>query len=622
MKRTALMIAFLLASTAASAAPWTYRGTLNDAGMPANGRYDLRLSLLDASAAKSIGSAITFSDVQVANGNFSIEVDFGFDLTKFAALKLKTEVQQAGSGFVPIGEPTHFDAKATLAGICWDTTGNVVAVGEFLGASNDVGVEIKANNLRAARFKAAGSVAAHGDAPQVTLGSASNIASGVGATVSGGGATRDSVGTPVADRNNVASGSFAVISGGRSNIASGNFAVISGGRSNIASGDDSVVASGFDNAAGGNFSSVSGGENNATSAVHSAIGGGSYNRGSGSHGVVAGGNANYASGNISAVLGGVSNTASGQVATAFGSYNCAGADHSFAAGSSAKIRPGTSSSGEVGQGCSGVAVTDADGDNGTFAWADDTDSDFTSTGPNQFLIRAAGGVAINTATPTANAALTVAGNVSIPTASVNMGSTTRQMINLYEQAPSSFGIGVQIGTLYNRVNSVGSFAWFQGGTHNDAQNNPGTGGTVRMSLDAVGQLRTTTGTIATTSDARLKKNVTEYTGALAQISALRPVHYEYREPGKSFQMPGRHLGFIAQEVEQVFPEWVSQGDDGYLMLSLRGFEAVAVRGMQELSAENEALSKTNSALQSKIERLQAQSKAFEARLLALEGNRR
>ncbi len=94
MKRTALMIAFLLASTAASAAPWTYRGTLNDAGMPANGRYDLRLSLLDASAAKSIGSAITFSDVQVANGNFSIEVDFGFDLTKFAALKLKTEVQQ------------------------------------------------------------------------------------------------------------------------------------------------------------------------------------------------------------------------------------------------------------------------------------------------------------------------------------------------------------------------------------------------------------------------------------------------------------------------------------------------------------------------------------------------
>ena len=66
-------------------------------------------------------------------------------------------------------------------------------------------------------------------------------------------------------------------------------------------------------------------------------------------------------------------------------------------------------------------------------------------------------------------------------------------------------------------------------------------------------MRTTTGTIATTSDARLKKNVTEYTGALAQISALRPVHYEYREPGKSFQMPGRHLGFIAQEVEQVFP---------------------------------------------------------------------
>ena len=64
-----------------------------------------------------------------------------------------------------------------------------------------------------------------------------------------------------------------------------------------------------------------------------------------------------------------------------------------------------------------------------------------------------------------------------------------------------------------------------------------------MTLDAAGQLRTTTGTIATFSDARLKKNVSDYTGALAQVSALRPVNYEYREPGKSFQSirPTQHI---------------------------------------------------------------------------------
>jgi hypothetical protein len=36
---------------------------------------------------------------------------------------------------------------------------------------------------------------------------------------------------------------------------------------------------------------------------------------------------------------------------------------------------------------------------GTFVWADSEDADFTSTGTNQFLIRASGGVGINTTSP-------------------------------------------------------------------------------------------------------------------------------------------------------------------------------------------------------------------------------
>ena len=141
---------------------------------------------------------------------------------------------------------------------------------------------------------------------------------------------------------------------------------------------------------------------------------------------------------------------------------------------------------------------------------------------------------------------------------------------------------------------------------------PGTGGNVRMTLDATGQLRTTTGTIATLSDARLKKNVADYTGALDQIGALRPVYYEYKDAGKSFQAPGRHLGFIAQEVQQVFPQWVSTDDDGHLMLSLRGFEAVAVRAMQELSVENKLLKTENATQNTEIAALNAQLATFEA----------
>ena len=46
---------------------------------------------------------------------------------------------------------------------------------------------------------------------------------------------------------------------------------------------------------------------------------------------------------------------------------------------------------------------------GTFVWADSTNADFASTGNNQFLVRAHGGVGINTNSPATNT-LTVGGN--------------------------------------------------------------------------------------------------------------------------------------------------------------------------------------------------------------------
>ena len=45
---------------------------------------------------------------------------------------------------------------------------------------------------------------------------------------------------------------------------------------------------------------------------------------------------------------------------------------------------------------------------------------------------------------------------------------------------------------------------------------------------------------------------------------------------------------IAQEVEKVFPDWVSTGRDGYHRLTIRGFEALAVEAFKELRAEKDA----------------------------------
>jgi hypothetical protein len=71
---------------------------------------------------------------------------------------------------------------------------------------------------------------------------------------------------------------------------------------------------------------------------------------------------------------------------------------------------------------------------------------------------------------------------------------------------------------------------------------------------------TITGSLTVTSDSRLKKNIETETGALASIMKLRPTTYEFDREKYSFMnlSEGLNHGFIAQEVEKVFPEMVAE----------------------------------------------------------------
>lgn len=129
--------------------------------------------------------------------------------------------------------------------------------------------------------------------------------------------------------------------------------------------------------ASGRASTLSGGENNTASGETSVVAGGTGNTASGQSAVALGGTANTASGAYSAVLGGRQNTASGENSLAAGRR--ANAIHS-----------------------------------GSLVWADNQDGDFTSTGANQFMVRASGGVAINTS-PEANVGLKVSGKIKSDT---------------------------------------------------------------------------------------------------------------------------------------------------------------------------------------------------------------
>ena len=164
--------------------------------------------------------------------------------------------------------------------------------------------------------------------------------------------------------SNTASSFASTVAGGRNNVASGGGATVSGGEFNTALASGDTVGGGVGNTASGAFTTVGGGTGNTALASGDTVGGGSNNAASGSQSTVGGGEINIASGLFSTVPGGRNNRAAG-----------AG---SFAAGSRAKADH-----------------------NGAFVWADSTNNDFLSSGPNQFLIQASGGMGIGTASATA-----------------------------------------------------------------------------------------------------------------------------------------------------------------------------------------------------------------------------
>ena len=234
-----------------------------------------------------------------------------------------------------------------------------------------------------------------------------------------------------AGTNNSASGDFSFVGGGQgnqattnwatvtagiSNVASRIFSSIGGGLGNKASGDGATVPGGQTNEADGDFSAVGGGQRNTTTANSAVISGGLDNTNSGFAGTIGGGSGNTASFEGATVAGGQQNSATGYMSVVSGGfYNVAGHYASVPGGQ------GNTASGNISFAAGQHARALHDG---AFVWSGSItnfDDHFDSTAPKQFLIRAAGGVGINTNDPGTNA-LSVNGPVQIGTIQVLTGS--------------------------------------------------------------------------------------------------------------------------------------------------------------------------------------------------------
>ncbi len=100
-----------------------------------------------------------------------------------------------------------------------------------------------------------------------------------------------------------------------------------------------------------------------------------------------------------------------------------------------------------------------------------------------------------------------------------------------------------------------------------------------------------TGTGATncTSDSRLKQNVTNLGPSLDKVLALRPVTFQWNQLS-GHEQTKIHTGFIAQEVQAVFPDSVNTVYGDYLGIDYASLTVPIVQAIQELDLQLKPLS--------------------------------
>ncbi|UXR64375.1 tail fiber domain-containing protein [Bdellovibrio bacteriovorus] len=107
----------------------------------------------------------------------------------------------------------------------------------------------------------------------------------------------------------------------------------------------------------------------------------------------------------------------------------------------------------------------------------------------------------------------------------------------------------------------------------------------KMSLSAAGNL-TTVGTVNGASDIRLKKDIQVLEGSLEKILQLKPSSYHWKDP---YADPRLQMGFIAQELEQVYPHVVDQNQKGIKSVSYMNMIAPITSAVQQLYHQFKAL---------------------------------
>ena len=134
----------------------------------------------------------------------------------------------------------------------------------------------------------------------------------------------------------------------------------------------------------------------------------------------------------------------------------------------------------------------------------------------------------------------------------------------------------------------------------DFHSTAGTGDDYTARIDNTGSMAlTVSNTISNGSDIRIKDNLVVIDTSLDKVGIITGYTFNYTNTGE--ESPPRAAGIIAQDIEKVLPEVITENTEGIKHVNYGGVTALLVEAIKELKAQNEDL-------KARIVNLESQSK--------------
>lgn len=174
--------------------------------------------------------------------------------------------------------------------------------------------------------------------------------------------------------------------------------------------------------------------------------------------------------------------------------------------------------------------------------------------------------------------------VDLPNAAISVQQRAAGVMGKAGNTYSGYNYGV-FGTLVGNKNGAGIFA----STDEVYTSVPGRYAGYFLGDTYVNGILTAT-SLVTPSDMRLKTNVeTLDNEAINNLLKLDIISYNYKTEVQENKVSNRHYGLSAQELKEIYPDLVYEGQDGYLGVNYVELVPVLIRAIQELKEEIDGL---------------------------------